>query len=150
MPSGLRDTRQWFANQTNLQRSLKALQILTDEFTQSSYGNTVIAIELVNEPFPYNDAEFAFLQSYYTQGYYTVASANHQQQMVVALDDGFRGLQVWLGFMTEPQFHDVALDTVRCACGTVLTCSTSTRCEETCECPTDAQVQQRYPGDGVF
>ncbi|ORX34435.1 putative glucan 1,3-beta-glucosidase [Kockovaella imperatae] len=109
--SGLRGTRQWFSNYTNLQRSLNALQILTEEFTQSSYGNTVQTIELVNEPFPYTDDELNFLKNYYIQGYNTVRGANQQQQIVVALDDGFRGLQSWSGFMTETQYHDVALDT---------------------------------------
>lgn len=33
--------------------------------------------------------------------------------MVVALDAAFQGLGVWEGFMTPPDFYEVAMDTVR-------------------------------------
>ena len=108
---GLRDTRAWFSNTTNLQRTLDTLQVLTAEFTQSAYGNTVQTIELVNEPFPYTSADLNFLKSYYSQGYATVLAANQQSQIVVALDDGYQGLDAWTGFMIEPNYHNVAMDT---------------------------------------
>ena len=123
--SGLRDTRAWFSNTTNLQRTLYTLQILTAEFTQSAYGNTVQTIELVNEPFPYTSADLDFLKSYYTQGYATVLAANQQSQIVVALDDGYQGLDAWDGFHDSAELskcryghaylHNVGFFTV-CSC----------------------------------
>ncbi|EIW68772.1 hypothetical protein TREMEDRAFT_31815, partial [Tremella mesenterica DSM 1558] len=110
--SGLRGTRQWFANTTNLDRTLTALQVLTHEFTQEKYNNTVLAIELINEPFPYTNDEVQFLQSFYTQAYQAVRTAQQANTVVVALDDGYQGLYAWTGFMVEPDYHDVAMDTV--------------------------------------
>jgi glucan 1,3-beta-glucosidase len=88
------------------------LQILTAEFTQPYYNNTVLTIELINEPNPYSAADLSILQQYYQTGYASVRSASQQEQIVVALDDGFQGLQTWEGFMTEPEYSDVAMDTV--------------------------------------
>ena len=93
-------------------RTLTALQVLTHEFTAPSYGNAVIAIELINEPFPYTSSELAFLQSFYTQAYATVRASNTGSgTLVVALDDGYQGLDAWTGFMTVPNYYDVAMDT---------------------------------------
>ncbi|KAK4686576.1 glucan 1,3-beta-glucosidase, partial [Tremellales sp. Uapishka_1] len=112
LKSGLRGTRQWFANQTNIDRTLAALQNLTSEFTQSKYASTVLTIELVNEPFPYSAAELDILKSFYYDGYSTVRShQNEQSILVVALDEAFVGLTTWTDFMTEPNYHNVALDT---------------------------------------
>lgn len=111
--SGIRGTREWFRNSTNLVRSLTALQILTSEFTQPHYNKTVVAMELVNEPFPYTDAELAFMQSYYQQAYVTLQPAIRSDQIVVALDDGYRGLNLWEDFMRPSDYMNVAMDTVR-------------------------------------
>ena len=113
-PSGIRGTREWFSNNTNIARTLTALQILTAEFTQASYGDTVQTIELINEPFPWIQSEIDTLRSFYQSAYGTVRNAKDQSQekIVVAIDEGFQGLSAWNGFMTEPEYHDVALDTV--------------------------------------
>lgn len=114
---GLRGTRKWFQNSTNSQRSIQALQVLTEEFTQSSYANTVLTIELVNEPFPYTDAELSYLESFYLNAYTAVRTAQvPQAQVVVALDEAFKGLPTWYHFMNEPEYHDVAVDTVSASC----------------------------------
>ncbi|WWD22111.1 hypothetical protein CI109_106600 [Kwoniella shandongensis] len=110
--SGLLGTRNWFSNDTNISRTLTALQILTAEFTQSFYNNSVIAIELINEPFPYDNNELNVLKSFYQAAYTSVRDASTQNSnLVVAIDEGFQGLQTWDSFMTEPYYHDVAMDT---------------------------------------
>lgn len=86
---------------------------MTEEFTQTSYANTVVTIELVNEPFPYTDAELSYLENFYLSAYAAVRVAQSPQaQVVVALDEAFRGLPTWYYFMNEPGYHDVAVDTV--------------------------------------
>ncbi|KAK8846829.1 hypothetical protein IAR55_005917 [Kwoniella newhampshirensis] len=105
-------TRDWFYNDTNTARTLTALQVLTAEFTQPSYNETVIAIELINEPFPFNNDELNTLKSFYESAYASVRGASEQSNLVVALDEGFQGLQVWETFMTGPSFYDVTMDTV--------------------------------------
>lgn len=110
---GLRSTREWFYNRTNVDRTLAALQVLTAEFTQPSYGDSVIAIEVLNEPFPQADWEMDFLKTFYLAAYDTVRAAAKHPNVVVAIDTAFNGLTTWDGFMTEPGWSGVALDTVR-------------------------------------
>jgi glucan 1,3-beta-glucosidase len=87
---------------------------LTAEFTQASYGDSVIAIEVLNEPFPQADWEMDFLKTFYTAAYDTVRAAAKHPNVVVAIDTAFNGLTTWDGFMTEPGWSGVALDTVSC------------------------------------
>lgn len=68
----------------------------------------MVAIELLNEPFPYTDEELETLRRFYQAAYHTV---RRNTPMTVALDDGFRGLGTWFSFMNEPQFSNVAMDT---------------------------------------
>lgn len=110
--SGIRGVREWFTNDTNISRTLSTLQVLTAEFSQSFYNNTVIAIELVNEPFPYSTSELNILKSYYQAGYRTVRSNDGASKVVVAIDEGFQGLQTWEAFMQESSYNNVAMDTV--------------------------------------
>ncbi|WVQ84126.1 hypothetical protein IAT38_006271 [Cryptococcus sp. DSM 104549] len=83
--SGIRDVRQWFYNDTNISRTLSALQVLTSEFSQSFYNNTVVAIELVNEPFPQNSYELNVLKSFYQAAYGTVQGASSQSGLVITM-----------------------------------------------------------------
>jgi glucan 1,3-beta-glucosidase len=109
---GLRSTREWFRNSTNLDRTISALSTLSSDFTDASYNRTVIAIELVNEPFPQSPDEVGFLRDFYQRAYGAVRGASKDTDMVVALDAAFQGLGVWEGFMTPPDFYEVAIDTV--------------------------------------
>ncbi|KAE8538276.1 hypothetical protein D1P53_005618 [Cryptococcus gattii VGV] len=99
--SGIRGVREWFTNDTNISRTLSTIQVLTAEFSQSFYNNSVIAIELINEPFPYTNAELDILKSYYEAGYGTVRSNDRASKVVVAIDEGFQGLQTWEAFDTD-------------------------------------------------
>ncbi|ORY27801.1 putative glucan 1,3-beta-glucosidase [Naematelia encephala] len=109
--SGLRGTREWFVNTSNVARTTSALQVLTAEFTRPQYNGTVLTVELINEPFPYTPDELDFLKSYYQKAYSTVNAASEQSTIVVAIDQAFQGLSIWQDFMTEPSFHNVAQDT---------------------------------------
>ncbi|WVN89435.1 uncharacterized protein L203_104658 [Cryptococcus depauperatus CBS 7841] len=100
--SGLRNVRQWFWNDTNISRTLSAIQVLTSEFTQSFYNDTVVAIEVINEPFPYTASESNVLKSFYQSAYGTVRANDGGRGIVVAIDEGFQGLQTWETFMQEP------------------------------------------------
>ncbi|AFR95190.1 glucan 1,3-beta-glucosidase [Cryptococcus neoformans var. grubii H99] len=110
--SGIRGVREWFTNDTNISRTLSTLHVLTAEFSRSFYNDTVIAIELINEPFPYTTSELNILKSYYQAGYETVRSNDGACKVVVAIDEGFQGLQTWEAFMQEPSYNNVAVDTV--------------------------------------
>ena len=109
---GLRSTREWFRNSTNLDRTISALSTLSSDFTDASYNRTVIAIELINEPFPQSPDEVGFLRDFYQRAYGAIRGASKDTDMVVALDAAFQGLGVWEGFMLPPDFYEVAMDTV--------------------------------------
>ncbi|TYJ56318.1 hypothetical protein B9479_003010 [Cryptococcus floricola] len=116
LEEGIRDSRQWFSNTTNLDRTYSALSVLTSEFTQSFYNSTVVAIELINEPFPYNAAELDILKGFYQGAYGTVRGADQKaggggKDVVVAIDEGFQGLTTWESFMQAPDYQNVAMDT---------------------------------------
>lgn len=111
LSSGIRGVREWFTNDTNISRTLSAIQVLTAEFSQSFYNNTVIAIELINEPFPYTNAELDILKSYYEAGYGTVRSNDRASKLVVAIDEGFQGLQTWEAFMQGSNYSNIAMNT---------------------------------------
>jgi aryl-phospho-beta-D-glucosidase BglC (GH1 family) len=113
MVRGLRsNNREWFRNQTNVERTISALSTLSSDFTAASYKRTVIAIELINEPFPQNPDEVGFVRDFYQRAYTAVRQASKDTDMVVALDSAFQGLKVWEGFMLPPDFYEVAMDTV--------------------------------------
>lgn len=112
LSSGIRGVREWFTNDTNISRTLSAIQVLTAEFSQSFYNNTVIAIELINEPFPYTNAELDILKSYYEAGYGAVRSIDGASKVVVAIDEGFQGLQTWEAFMQGSNYSNIAMNTV--------------------------------------
>ncbi|WVR04560.1 hypothetical protein IAU60_001567 [Kwoniella sp. DSM 27419] len=108
--SGRRGVREWFNNGTNIARTLNCLNILAAEFTNDVYGGSVIAIEVLNEPFPWTPGEVGLLKQFYQDAYWTIRGAA-ADGVVVALDQAYQGLQVWEGFMQEPTFYNVALDT---------------------------------------
>lgn len=126
--SGLRGTREWFTNATTISRTITGLQILAAEFTQPSYNDTVLTIELINEPFPYTTSELNILKSFYQSAYQSVQQASKQSTIVVAIDEAFQGLQAWENFMMAPDYANVALDTVGVAMRDRLTASISTLC----------------------
>nr|XP_018265588.1 glucan 1,3-beta-glucosidase [Kwoniella dejecticola CBS 10117]OBR87746.1 glucan 1,3-beta-glucosidase [Kwoniella dejecticola CBS 10117] len=111
--SGIRGVREFFYNDTNISRTLNAISILTSEFTKPEYGNTVIAIEVLNEPFPQNPNEVNILKSFYQASYDSIRNIANTRgnRITVALDQAYQGLEVWEGFMMDPDYWDVAMDT---------------------------------------
>ncbi|OCF58914.1 glucan 1,3-beta-glucosidase [Kwoniella mangroviensis CBS 10435] len=109
--SGIRGVREWFYNDTNIERTLDALTIMTGEFVKDQYQNTVIAIEVLNEPFPNNPNEVNILKSFYQAAYSRIRDSAQGKRVTVALDQAYQGLYVWENFMMDPDYWDVAMDT---------------------------------------
>jgi glucan 1,3-beta-glucosidase len=108
--SGDTNARSWFTNSTSLTRTLQAISILTAEFTSPTlYGSTVIAIQLINEPFPYTPSELEALRGYYKQGYDTVRKMSG---VPVVISDGFKGVGEWESFMPSERYDAVVMDVV--------------------------------------
>jgi hypothetical protein len=69
----------------------------------------------MNEPFPYTDVETRTLKQFYQEAYRAIRQATWSgaaREVVVAIDSAYKGLPFWEGFMEEPGFSNVALDTV--------------------------------------
>ncbi|TKA70687.1 hypothetical protein B0A55_07004 [Friedmanniomyces simplex] len=94
--SGLIGPVLFTSNTTNTDRSLIALRNLTAEFSQSMYNDTVIGIELLNEP-RLNSGNFTMvdLQSFYTDGAGTIQNATTDNTLNVTIHDAFWGPQYW-------------------------------------------------------
>lgn len=111
MNSGETNSLNWFSNSTDLSRTLFALSILAQEFTSPRYASAVLAIELVNEPFPQNDDHLRVLEQFYRDGYGRVREVDGG--VVVMLGEAFSGLGRWEGFMAPGgQWKGVAMDVV--------------------------------------
>lgn len=74
----------------------------------------MVAIQLINEPFPWTSDQLAVLRRYYEAGYQVVRSADDTQGdgIVVVLSEAFRGLSDWENFMPGDRYKGVALDVV--------------------------------------
>ncbi|WWC86985.1 uncharacterized protein L201_001866 [Kwoniella dendrophila CBS 6074] len=110
--SGFRGIREWFYNDTNVSRTLNAITVLTEEFLKDQYQDTVVAIQLLNEPFPCNDWELNTLKNYYQNSYHLIRDRSNQKQkrITVGLDQAYQGLQTWEWFMKWPDYVDVSMD----------------------------------------
>jgi glucan 1,3-beta-glucosidase len=79
----------------------------------------VIAIELVNEPFPRSPEEIGTLEGFYRDGYDEVrkfraggAAEGGAGVPTVLLSEAYQSLGFWSGFMPSSQYNKVALDVV--------------------------------------
>ena len=70
-----------------------------------------MAIELVNEPLPREDAEVQTLRRFYEDGYGLIRGSSGG--VAVVISEAFRGLKEWEGFMPSDRYSRVVLNTVR-------------------------------------
>ncbi|TKA47647.1 hypothetical protein B0A54_02021 [Friedmanniomyces endolithicus] len=97
--SGLIGPVLFTGNTTNLDRSLGVLRNLTEEFSQAMYNDTIIGIELLNEP-RLNTDNFTMvdLQAFYSNGASTVHNATTSNAPNVTIHDAFWGPQYWKNY----------------------------------------------------
>jgi glucan 1,3-beta-glucosidase len=101
---------QWQTNTTNVNRTLEVISTLVAEFSQPKYQGVVTAIELLNEPGGFYDDVLAVLKPYWQSGYDVVRAQS--SDLWVIIEDGFKGLAYWKGFMNTPEATGVMMDTV--------------------------------------
>ena len=105
----------WPNNPSYYTQTQYAFNRLVTEFTQSAYAGTVTAIEAVNEPKANSvPAVQDLLNKYYPWARNKVAIPdgwNKYSNMLLAIHDGFQGLQYWQNFWTGRARHRVLLDT---------------------------------------
>lgn len=108
---GIMGVMEWHKHPENITRALDVIEQLAQRY--ASYDN-VKGIELLNEP--RWDVPEDILKDYYIKGYYRVRKYM-TKDVAVVIHDGFRPL-IWNGFMSEPEFSNVILDTHMYQCFT--------------------------------
>ncbi|KAK3075754.1 hypothetical protein LTR53_000692 [Teratosphaeriaceae sp. CCFEE 6253] len=114
--SGLIGPVDFTSNGTNLDRSLNVIRNLTAEFSQSMYNDTVVGIELLNEP-RLNSGNFTMvdLQDWYSDGANTLANATADTVLNVTIHDAFWGPSYWIDYNplsgTSQSAPDLTIDT---------------------------------------
>ena len=94
--SGLRDAIEW-QNGDNVQFTLNVLDSIFEKYGNGNYSNTVIGIELVNEPLgPALDVDK--LKDFYSQGYKNMRATGSVTPVVV--HDAFLQPGYWDNFLT--------------------------------------------------
>ncbi|KAE8215371.1 hypothetical protein CF327_g1331 [Tilletia walkeri] len=113
------------ANATNAARAEAVLVTIAKRFSTPEYSDTVVAIELLNEPgtsFKTTPNIFApsllkYYRTFLDQGYYYMRQNTTPGQvnnaLTVTVHDGFQNLSYWEGAFSAPKFTNVVLDTHR-------------------------------------
>lgn len=97
--SGLRDS--WaFLQDSNLQVTTSVINTLLDKYSQDQYLDTVVGVELINEPLgPVLDMQ-KLKDQYYTPAYNYMRDTLKRNQIIV-IHDAFMAFNYWDDFMTE-------------------------------------------------
>lgn len=97
--SGLRDS--WaFLEDDNLQVTTRVINHLLDKYSQDQYLDTVVGVELINEPLgPVLDMN-KLKQNYYTPAYNYLRNTLQRNQIIV-IHDAFQAFNYWDDFLTS-------------------------------------------------
>ena len=110
---GILNVCEWHTKDEYIDYSLLVLERLAERY--HNYPS-LHAIEVLNEP--RWDIETSVLKKYTTEGYHRVRKYCQAEDVAVVFHDGFRSFQEYIGFLTEPEFSNVALDLHRYQCFT--------------------------------
>nr|XP_019047390.1 hypothetical protein I302_04003 [Kwoniella bestiolae CBS 10118]OCF26320.1 hypothetical protein I302_04003 [Kwoniella bestiolae CBS 10118] len=84
------------SNSSNLDRSINVLRNMTEEFTKEIYGNTVIGVELLNEPRLTNGFSMAQLKDFYSDAAEVISGVDGD--IGIVMHDAFWGPQYWANY----------------------------------------------------
>lgn len=108
--SGLRDTINFPSDDTNLQMTLTTIKYLLNKYSQTQYIDTVIGIELINEPLgpsmDLNKLKYDYLKPAYD---YLRNEVGNTDQIVV-VHDAFVSNDNWNDFLAGEEGYGVVLD----------------------------------------
>ncbi|KAK7465452.1 hypothetical protein VKT23_005430 [Stygiomarasmius scandens] len=98
------DFPQWHTSQDNVARTKAVMERIANEFDAPIYAP-------LNEPASYYDVNniLPVVQQYWKDAYGVVRASSHPNGKVL-IHDAFQPLDSWQGFMTPPDFQNVAMD----------------------------------------
>lgn len=90
--------------QSNIDRTLAIIRTMATEFSQAKWADTIIALELLNEP---KGVDMAKLKKFYQDAYHEIRSRGN---LAVVLSDSFMGVGNWNDTLPYPQYEGVLID----------------------------------------
>jgi glucan 1,3-beta-glucosidase len=103
--SGRQGELLWHTSKENIDHSLR---IIADLAARCKTYDNLLGIELLNEP--HKDVPMDTIKTFYRQAYHRVREHIGKDRGAVVIHDAFRPLE-WAGFMKEPEYANVLLDT---------------------------------------
>ncbi|OCF54308.1 glucan 1,3-beta-glucosidase [Kwoniella mangroviensis CBS 10435] len=113
--SGHRGSANWATDNNNVVRTKNVISTLAKKYSDPSYFGVVTMLALLNEPATYmNDQLLQTTRQYWKDAYgaarYPYGNSD-KSGLVLVIHDGFQPLSTYQGFMSEPDYEDVFLDT---------------------------------------
>ncbi|THV07475.1 exo-beta-1,3-glucanase [Dendrothele bispora CBS 962.96] len=96
------DFPQWHTSQANVDRTKAIMERIANEFDAPIYAP-------LNEPAGFDDGVLPVTKQYWKDAYGVVRASSHPNAKVL-IHDAFQPLDSWQGFMTPPDFQNVAMD----------------------------------------
>lgn len=104
---------QWHRDQKNIDRGRNVLNIMAKKYAGS---DVVTSLGLLNEPATFRDPGMdAIVRQYWRDAYaatrYPNGESSEASDFLLVISDGFTPTPTYNGFMTPPEYNNVALDT---------------------------------------
>lgn len=115
--SGHKGEALWATDSNNVLRTKNVLNTIAAKYADPAYWQVVTALGLLNEPAGYlNSQLLETTVQFWRDGYGAtrwpwLPSSSAQSGLLIVISDAFQPISYWDGFMSEPTYTDVALDT---------------------------------------
>jgi glucan 1,3-beta-glucosidase len=116
--SGRRGQALFATDGNNVNRAKNVIQTLSEKYSDPSYYRVVTSLCLLNEPATYlNDQLLQTTRQYWKDAYgagrypWAPQGSASKSGLALIISDGFQPLSTFNGFMTEPNFETVLIDT---------------------------------------
>jgi glucan 1,3-beta-glucosidase len=116
--SGRRGQALFATDGNNVNRAKNVIQTLSEKYSDPSFYQVVTSLCLLNEPATYlNDQLLQTTRQYWKDSYgaarypWAPQGSASKSGLALIISDGFQPLSTFNGFMTEPNFETVMIDT---------------------------------------
>ncbi|KAK9459764.1 glycoside hydrolase superfamily [Lipomyces oligophaga] len=100
--SGHSGSAEWQVGTDNLQSTISVLNTMAAKYSGSTYADTVIALELVNEPITWGNSSVDTTKQFYLDAYNSViGSLTDNQDLQIIMHDGFTDYSTWESLPTD-------------------------------------------------
>ncbi|ODV60765.1 glycoside hydrolase family 5 protein [Ascoidea rubescens DSM 1968] len=105
--SGLRDHIDWLSSEKNINLTLQVLDYIFSKYSGSKYSETVIGIEILNEPMG-SKLNLNTIRNFYYAAYNIKTKYNYQNHFVI--HDAFKGIRYWDDYFPRNITQNVIID----------------------------------------